>query len=77
MTRRLQTCARCGGKTRHADRRCSRCRRGRPVVVSLLLEVPRDLRAPTVAELKAARPIGHADFTFRNATIESFTWEPS
>lgn len=69
MTRRLQTCHRCGGKTRHADRRCSRCRRGQ-TVVSVLRTAPRDLRAPTVAELKAAQPIGHlvhVDFRGRGA----------
>lgn len=69
MTRRLQTCSRCGGWTRHADGRCSRCRRGLPVV-SILREVL-DFRAPTVRELKAAQPIGHlverVDFRGRGA----------
>lgn len=68
MTRALQTCDRCGGKTRHADGRCSRCRRGLPVV-SFVREI-RDVRAATVRELKAAQPVGHlvhVDFRGRGA----------
>lgn len=61
MTRRLQTCARCGGKTRHADQRCSACRHrarsrlllGGRTSVRVLHDAPADLRAPTVAELNA------------------------
>lgn len=57
MTRRLQTCPRCGGKTRHADRRCSACRQGRPVV--MFVRDIADVHAPTVAELAAGVPVGH------------------
>lgn len=69
MTRRLQTCPSCGGKTRHADGRCARCRRGVPVV-RILRDPPANLRAPTVAELNAGMPIGHlvhVDFRGRGA----------
>lgn len=61
MTRRLHDCSRCGGQTRHADQRCAACRRsgrsgllfGGQTRVTILRDPPRDLRAPTVAELNA------------------------
>lgn len=74
MTRRLQTCTRCGGKTRHADHRCSRCRLGTPVLT--LVHSIADIHAPTVAELAAGTPIGHLieGYSFAGGRIESFTW---
>jgi recombinational DNA repair protein RecR len=57
VTRRLQVCRRCHGRTRHADCRCSRCRKGGPVV--MFVRDIADIHAPTVAELAAGVPVGH------------------
>jgi hypothetical protein len=57
MTRRLQACRSCRGKTRHANGQCAECRHRRGVV--MLIPNIADPMRPTVAEMATGIPIGH------------------
>lgn len=55
MSRRTRPCLTCTGRTRHANRRCSQCRRS-PIRLmgktSLRWVTPKDPATPTRAELE-------------------------
>lgn len=55
MSRRTHACRTCTGRTRHADHRCSRCRRGSGRLMgktSLRWVTPKDPAAPTRDEIE-------------------------